>query len=529
MSKIRTGATGSQGHSFSQIATAEIPRSTFDRSSTLKTTFNGSDLIPIFCDELLPGDTINLRQRSFIRLQTVSTPAMEEIIQETQYFFIPLRLIHDDYAAMMGEQPDPDDSIDFVTPQMVTAGGAGTSGTLSARLGIPIQATNISHSSLYHRAYALCFNDWYRDANLQDRITVGTGAGPDTEGDYLIQKRGKRKDLFTSCLPWPQRGDPINLVFDGIVPVIATATGIPHFEDQSGNVSRLAGDNTLTPLIGALDLTFDDAEALQWETTGLEADLSTASANTVNGLRGAFAVQRLLERDARGGARLTEILQAHFKVTSPDHRLQRPEYLGGNRTIIGIEEVKGTSFAAGGLPGDVGGLGRGSSNSSNIIYSATEHGLILGISSVRAPISYQQGLNKKFSRDGRYDHFWPAFSHIGEQAILNKQLYAQGDGNPTEDAAVFGYNEAWSDYRYRPNEIGGEFLSEATATLDIWHLAYDFAALPTLDASFIEDDTPFARIMAVDTSPYFLADFAFDIKHTRPMPTFSTPGLMDHF
>lgn len=488
---------------------------------------DGSDLIPIFCDELLPGDTINLRQRTFIRLQTVQAPAMEEIIAETQYFFVPLRLIWDDYPAFMGEQLDPDDSTDFETPQMVSAGGAGTFNSLSSRLGIPIQATNISHSALYHRTYARCYNDWYREPNLQDRIIQDTDAGPDTEGDYLIQKRGKRKDLFTSCLPWPQRGDPINLLFEGIVPVTASGTGQFTIESTGGALTT-----TLTP--GAsnnqLDVTSDlNAGTILWADPMLEADLSTATANTVSGLRGAFAVQRLKERDARGGARLPEILRAHFKVTPSDQRMQYAEYLGGNRTVIGIEEAVGTSFAAGGIPGDVGGLGRGSGRSSSIMYSATEHGIIMGIISIRAPISYQQGLNRKFSRLDRFAHFWPAFSHIGEQPILNKQIYAQGDGNPTEDEEVFGYQEAWADYRTRPNEIGGLFLSEATASLDLWHLGYDFSALPTLDSSFIVDATPFARIVAVDSQPYFLCDFGFDLKHTRPIPTFSTPGLIDHF
>lgn len=526
MSKVSNRAHGSQGHNFSLTASAEIPRSAFDRSSTLKTTFNGSDLNPIFCEEILPADTIKLKQRSFIRLQTPFVPVLDEIIIETQYFFVPLRLIWDLYPRFMGEQPDADDSIDFTVPQMTTLGGPLTWNTLSAKLGIPIQATNLTHSSLFHRAYARCYNDWYRDPNLQDRIIQDTDAGPDTQGDYLIQKRGKRKDMFTGCLPWPQRGDPITLLFDGIVPVTSAGDGKPSWFVNAES-KNLTGDLGLTAAIWSSSPAADSDAT--WDDPKLEADLSTATANTINGLRGAFAVQRLLERDARGGARLTEILHAHFKVNSPDQRLQRAEYIGGSSMVVQMQQVAVTTQNTNANVGDVGGVGIAQGQSSAIMYSATEHGIIMGICSARAPLAYQQGLNKKFSRNDRYDFFWPAFSHIGEQPILNKEIYAQGTDDLVADAAVFGYNEAWSQYRYRPNEVTGKFNSEVTGPLDIWHLALKFSALPTLDASFIVDDTPFQRIVAVTSEPEFLADFAFDLIHTRPIPTFSTPGLIDHF
>ncbi len=538
---VRTGSKG-HGHSFSQIATAEIPRSTFDRSSTLKTTFNGSELIPIFWDEMLPGDTINLRQRSFIRLQTLQVPAMESITCDTQYFFIPLRLVWTLYPRFMGEQPDADDSIDFTVPQMTTAGGSGTQDSLSARLGVPIQATTQLHSSLAHRAYALTWNHWYRDANLQDRITVDLDAGPDTEGDYVIQKRGKRKDLFTGCLPWPQRGDPINLIFDGIVPVTLTSgaiggSGAPEFDVGSLTDTIMEGQSAQGDSVffkagnpGAGDMTWGtDTNLTLSDLTG-QADLTLASANTINGLRNAFSVQRLLERDARGGARLTEILSVHFKVTSPDARLNRVEYIGGTTVDVHVQAVDATG--GGGFdPGELGARGTGIGRSNAILYSATEHGIVMGIMSARGPVSYQQGLNRKFTRYTRYDYFWPAFSHIGEQPIHNGQIFSTGTGDReagTGDFGVFGYQEAWADYRYRPNEIGGHMLSESTTPLDVWHLALDFTGLPTLDASFIVDATPFDRITAFN-SPQFIADFAFDLKHTRPLPTFSTPGLIDHF
>ncbi len=531
MKSRSTRSQGSQGHSFAEVASAEIPRSTFDRSSTLKTAFVGGKLIPIFCDEMLPGDTINLKQRSFIRLATALVPVLDEIIVETQYFFIPLRIIWDLYPRFMGEQPNADDSIDFEVPLMTTPAGVDEVNYrgISSYLGIPCILGTLTHSALFHRAYGKCWNDWYRDPNLQDKLPENTDAGPDTYSDVPIQARGKRKDMFTSCLPWPQRGDPITLLFDGIVPVTTTGASI-RLEDQSANESTIDR--------GAVGIEFQDSpdtidmnEAMKFGTiTGLQADLSTASANTINGIRFAFAVQRLLERDARGGARLTEILRAHFKVVSPDMRLQRPEYLGGSKTIIGMQQVASTTQNTNADLGDVAAIGIGTGQSSAIMYSATEHGIIMGICSARTPLSYQEGLHKKFSRVNRYDYFWPAFSHIGEQPILNKELVAQGSGDLVADAAVFGYNEAWSQYRYRPNEVTGIFQSQATDTLDVWHLAQDFGAvLPTLDASFIVDAPPFQRLMAVKLEEEFLCDFAFKIKHTRPMPTFSTPGLIDHF
>lgn len=529
MTRRGSGSTGSQGHSFSQIASAEIPRSTFDRSSTLKTAFFGGFLIPIFCDEILPGDTIKLKQRSFIRFSTPLVPVMDEIYVETQYFFVPLRIIWDLYPRFMGQQENPDDSIDFTVPTMTSAGGNTAAPLLSSYLGIPLNGTSITHSSLFHRAYIKIWNDWYRDANLQDKVVENSDAGPDLEADFGLQYRGKRKDMFTSCLPWPQRGDPISLLFDGIVPV--TTTGDPvRLRDQSGN------ESTIDHTAAFFDIrptgspgTWDDGEELEFGTvTGLEADLTLASANTINGVRSAFAVQRLLERDARGGARLTEILYSHFKVRSADMRLQRPEYLGGSKVTIGIEQVAVTTQNGSANVGDVGGVAIGTGSSSAIMYSATEHGIIMGICSARAPLAYQQGLHKKFSRVTRYDYFWPAFSHIGEQPILNKEIYAQGTDDAAADAAVWGYNEAWAQYRYRPNEITGIMQSEALLSLDIWHLAQDFSSLPVLDATFIRDQPPFERVMAVELEE-FLADFAFDIKHTRPIPTFSTPGLIDHF
>lgn len=533
MGRHNTGKSSRAGHSFNNIATAEIPRSTFDRSSKHKTTMRASYLTPIWWDELLPGDTINIRQASFFRLATPVTPIMDEIIMETQYFFIPLRIIWDLYPRFMGEQPNEGDSTEFDAPTVFITGGSTRYFYNAHYLGVPLNAPGVEVSALPFRALNKCYNDWYRDPNLQDKIAENTGdIGTDLEADFPNMRRGKRKDLFTSALPWPQRGDPINLLFDGIVPITGGTLLTPHlYEDASGNESTLVSFASGSALgFDSVPDTLDDNEKLSFAVgtpTNLVADMSGASANTINGLRNAFAVQRLLERDARGGARLKEILKAHFKVDSPDARLDRPEYIGGTKTIMGMQTVHQTNAGI----GEVGGIGVGHGISNSMQYSATEHGIVMAICSVRCPISYQQGLPKKFSRVERFDYFWPAFSHLGEQPILNKELYAQGTDDLTADAAVFGYQEAWAQYRVAQNQVSGGLNSEAVNTLDVWQLAEDLQSLPVLGNSFINDKSyeSIDRALVVQQTTQFICEFHFDLKHTRPLPTFSTPGLIDHF
>ncbi len=527
--KTHTGKGSRSTHDFREIASAEIPRSTFDRSSKHKTTLRGSFLTPIFWDEILPGDTINLKQSSFFRLATPSTPIMDEIIMETQYFFVPLRIIWDLYPRFMGEQPNADDSIEFDTPTVDCEGGANRFLYIASYMGVPLSGIDVTVSALPFRAYNKIFNDWYRDPNLQDKAIENTGDnGTDTESDFPNRRRGKRKDLISGSLPWPQRGDAITLLFDGLAPVTAIGDKIPTFEDQSGNIRNMEGGGTATNFWSG---NMDNNEAIQWTDTKLQADLSTASANTINGIRNAFAVQRLLERDARGGARLTEILRSHFKVVSPDARLQRPEYIGGTRTIMGMTTAISSNQNASIDFGQVTGVGVGHGVSNSMMYSATEHGILMGINSITVPLTYQQSLAKKFSRVTRYDYFWPAFSHIGEQPILNKEVYCVGTDDLLQDAAVFGYNEAWSQYRMAQDLVTGNLNSDSATPLDVWHLALDFTSLPVLGDSFIQDSAAenIDRALIVQTTSQFIAEFHFNLKHTRPIPTFSTPGLIDHF
>ena len=416
---------------------------------------------------------------------------------------------------------------------MTIASGTNRYQYLATYLGVPINAVDIDVSALPFRAFNKIYNDWYRDPNLQDAIPENKGQTPDDEGDYLNMRRGKKKDLITSCLPWPQRGDPITLLFDGLAPVTTTGEDV-YFDSSAGGGTDhiLHAQSSGSNLMDLSSNATVNGPLWFGSQTGLEADLSGATANTINGIRNAFAVQRLLERDARGGARLTEILRSHFRVTSPDQRLQRPEYIGGSSTAMGMQTVHATSLnGTVDAIGDVSGIGMGYGEGSPVMYSATEHGILMTIASVIAPISYSQGLPRKFSRKTRYDYFWPAFSHLGEQPILNKEVYAIGAADPTGDEGVFGYQEAWAHYRTNQDQISGLLHSDSALPLDVWHLSEDLASLPALNGDFIEDASfeSVNRAVVVQTGHHITAEFHFDIKHTRPIPTFSTPGLIDHF
>ncbi|UDN67641.1 major capsid protein [robinz microvirus RP_81] len=518
-------------HTFAQVPKAEIPRSSFDRSSGYKSTINSGYLTPIFCDEVLPGDTFSLNMSVFARLATPLHPIMDNMFISSFWFFVPLRLVWANFQKFMGEQANPGDSIDFLVPQMSPAAGGYAAQSIYDYVGLPVGVANFNHSSLPFRAYNLIWNEWYRDQNLQNSVTVSKADTNDPPGNYTLLRRGKRHDYFTSALPWPQKGPGMSIPLGTSAPIRTSQTAL------TGTAQALRwGDTTAGAAIGTgaignaaggtvINTTSTGGTTTIWP-TNLVADLSTASAATINQLRQAFQVQKLYERDARGGTRYTEIVRAHFNVVSPDARLQRPEYLGGGQSAVNVHQVPQTAQADDSPTGTLGAYGTAAFSGHGFSKSFTEHGIILGLVSVRADLNYQQGLNRMWSRRTKLDFYWPALAMIGEQTILNKEIYCQGTA---ADENVFGYQERFAEYRYRPSVITGQMRSSYPQSLDTWHLAQDFTALPALNAAFIEDNPPIDRIIAVPTEPQFIIDAYFRLRCARPMPVFGVPGLIDHF
>ena len=511
-------------HLFSRIPRAEIPRSSFDRTHGYKTTFDAGYLIPFYVDEALPGDTFNLHANLFARMATPIVPIMDNLYMETFYFAVPIRLIWDHWQAFNGEQVDPDDSTDYLVPTVSAPAGGWQVGSLSDYFGLPTGVSNLSVCSFWHRAYNLIWNEWYRDENLQESVPVPKDDGPDDDKDFVLLRRGKRHDYFTSALPWPQKGPGVELPLSGDAPVYYnTDKGIKGFA-----LTSVAADVNQPVVLPGLGENYNSVNIPGSNpATPIFADLSTVSAATINSLRQAFQIQRLLERDARGGTRYTEILRSHFGVISPDARLQRPEYLGGSSVRVNINPVAQTASTDSTTPqGNLAAYGLVNDSRGGFTHSFVEHCVILGLVNVRADLTYQQGIPRMFSRQTRWDFYWPALAHLGEQAILNKEIFAQG----TEvDDDVYGYQERWAEYRYFPSQITGKFRSTYAQSLDIWHLAQEFENLPALNGDFIQDNPPIDRVIAVPSEPQFLFDSYIKLKCARPMPVYSVPGLIDHF
>lgn len=526
---------------FSQVPFADIERSTFDRSHGLKGTVQETgQLIPIYWDEVLPGDTFNMNATVFARLATPLKPFMDNLQIDIHHFFVPNYILWDKWQQFMGEVRGKDDDPDLYSiPQAIV--NPAQYGTIGDYLGLPLgQGTaDFQVNDLPFRAYEMIWYEWYRDQNIQltDDVPDPENPGPIDRRLQLLRFRNKRRDYFTSCLPWPQKGDPVLLPLATQAPVVADPDdGRPLFRlPNNGNDVTYIGiqpggdsvsaDWTGGGVTGATDIA-------EWAAPQLIADLTNAESVSINDLRTAFQIQRLLERDARGGTRYIELVLSHFGVQSADGRVWRPEMIGLGTGMMNInpiastvaDQTPGSEVPQGNLAAVGTGIAKG-----GFSHSFTEHGIVMTMMSLRSDLTYQQGLSKFFTRKTRYDYYWPVLSHLGEQPVLQKELYFDSDATAEVNDTIFGYQERYAEYRYSNSKIVSDMRSNAANSLDVWHLGQDFEEAPILNGAFINEKPPIDRVIAVPSEPKVLIDCWFDLKCTRPMPVYSVPGMIDHF
>lgn len=515
-------------HNFSEAPQASVPRSVFDRTHSYKTTFDGGKLIPFLLDEALPGDTFNLSASIFARMNTPITPVMDNAYLDVFYFAVPMRLVWSNFHKFMGAQDDPGDSIAYTIPQVAAPVTTGwVTHSLHDYFGVPIgDISQKTINTLPFRCYNLIFNEWFRDQNIDDSVVVDKDDGPDTSTDYVLLDRRKKHDYFTSCLPWPQKGTAVSISLGSDAPVTGIGMYNQTFDGSASQaVYETDGSGTVT-YVSNKATNASSAPRIEEDPNNsgypnIRADLSSAVGSTINELRESFATQRFLEKDARGGTRYTEIIKSHFGVTSPDARLQRPEYLGGSSAPVVVTPVPNTEGATN-AQGHLTGYGTVGIQNAGFVKSFTEHCYIIGLLSVRADLTYQQGLDRLWSRSTRYDFYWPEYAHLGEQSVLTQEIYC--DGSATDDD-VFGYQERWAEYRYKPSKVTGLLRSTAASNIDEWHYAQEFGSAPILNTTFIKDTPPFDRNIATPAEPHFTMDSFIRCKTARPMPLYSVPGL----
>lgn len=527
------------------IQRAKVPRSKFINSWTRLTTFDAGYLVPFLVDEILPGDHMRYNVTAYLRMATALFPMFSNQRIDTFFFFVPNRIIWDNWVKFMGEQARPTDSIAFTVPVIGGTTDGDEVGTLFDHMGIPTEGQitagqNLTYNALPFRAYNKIYDAWFRDQNIIDpgATFIQTGDGPDSAVNYALIRRAKSHDYFTSALPWPQKFTPLQTLFTGTAPVIgigavdasAMTAGGGTFRETDNALKVYTGYITNADAAAKLAVKFDGAGIVSSSNPPrIYADLAQATGVTINALRNAWLVQDLLERDARGGTRYTELIRSHFGVTNPDFRVQRPEYIGGGQTPLNLTPIAQTTPTGGGGLGALGATGTAAGQHS-ASYAATEHGFIIGIINVRTELHYQQGLHKMFTKSVRYDYYFPALAGLGEQAVLRQEIYATG--TDALDATVFGYQERWQEYRTRYSEVTGLFRSTAAGNIDEWHLAQHFSAAPTLSQAFIEDIPPMTRVLAAGelaVNQQYLADILINRTAVRPIPTFGTPATLARF